>query len=105
MGIKTVFRKEYSYKTINEETDRQSDNSVQLDDGKWYILVDTTKAVYNSDKKYYLQDDNGLSEVSIDYVLPKLEITVQGYMIQAANVDYDTAKTELASFVGNNSDN
>ena len=106
MGIKTVVSSKYKNKEIYREVEEQCENAVQFEDGKWYVLVESGREVYDNSTNYYLKNENGeLQAVSVDYELPKFEIKVQGYMIQADNVDYNTAKSELIAFVGNNSDN
>ena len=106
IGIETVVSSKYKNKQIYREVEAQCQNAVQFDDGKWYVLVDSGREVYDNSTKYYLKNQNGeLQVVSVDYELPKFEIKVQGYMIQAENVDYNTAKSELIALVGNNSDN
>ena len=106
MGIKTVVSSKYKNKEIYREVEEQCENAVQFEDGKWYVLVESGREVYDNNTNYYLKNENGeLQAISVDYELPKFEIKVQGYMIQAENVDYNTAKSELIAFVGNNSDN
>ena len=106
IGIETVVSSKYKNKQIYREVEAQCQNAVQFEDGKWYVLVESGREVYDNSTNYYLKNENGeLQAVSVDYELPKFEIKVQGYMIQADNVDYNTAKSELIAFVGNNSDN
>ena len=42
--------------------------------------------------------DGKLVDADIDK-LPKFEVNVSGYMVQAENVDYDTAVAELTALV------
>lgn len=104
-GIKTVITTKTNEKRIYKEVQKGTSNAEQID-GKWYVLVNVEKDEYDSSSSYYVKGTSGkLEKVDADFELPELEIKVQGYMIQAENVDAETAKTGLLALIGKNSDN
>ena len=105
-GVKTVVSSKYKTENVYREVESGTSDAVQLDDGKWYVKVDSGREIYDSSTTYYIKNSSGNMEaVDVNYELPKFEVKVQGYMIQADNVDYATAKSELIALIENNANN
>ena len=102
-GIKTTISssnsgKKYYTQVTKSEYDKATVEKKTVD-GKYYILTNVTTENYSSSNKYYVLKDGKLVE-SVVGRLPSFNIDVDGYMIQARNVDYDLAKEELLKLSG-----
>ena len=85
-------------KTVYKEVAEVEEFDLEQD-GKYYVVVDTTETAYDSTASYLVSADGEKVEVLAGTKLPGFEVDVQGYMVQAENVEYDTAVTELLALV------
>lgn len=106
VGSKIVSSSKYVNRQIYKEVEAGTANAVKLSDDKFYVLVDTSRELLEAETEYYVVNEDGsIEKVDAEYELPRFEIEVKGYMIQADNVDYETAKSELVALVGRSSQN
>ena len=96
-GIETVYNKETATTTVYKEVKAGTPDAKEID-GKYYVVEDVTYDTYESHAKNMVLKDGKLVDADIDK-LPKFEVNVSGYMVQAENVDYDTAVAELTALV------
>ena len=89
-GIEEVWEEEYKSKTVYEE--------YYDEDGKVQERVVSANAISSTSTKKYIKNADGTKEDVTDKdltKLPKFQINVKGYLVQAEGVDETTAITEL----------
>lgn len=94
-GIESVISNDYKTTDVYKEVVAGTDGAVEID-GKYYVKVDTKTEKVDTSTKYYVKDASGNTVTETDVItLPKFDIDVKGYMVQAQNVDFATAKAQL----------
>lgn len=86
-----------AYKQVDQATYEAAQGNKKEVDGKYYVEVSVDSKSYDSTATYYVLKDGSKMEVENLGKLPKFDIVVTGYMVQADNVDVNTAKTELTN--------
>ena len=100
--IKKVFNSETAEKTVWKEVtkaDYDSSSATKKEiSGKYYVQESVTSSTYDSKADYFVDKEGKLENVNI-FRLPKFNVNVTGYMVQADNVEKDEAVKELTALV------
>lgn len=105
--IKSVYNKETkvttAYREVTAEDYEKAAGNKQQVGERYFVEESVTKETVQEGKTYFLitKDANGETVVKATDVtkLPQIKVNVSGYMVQAQNVDYNTAKEELKNLV------
>ena len=100
--IKKVFNSETAEKTVWKEVtkaDYDSSSATKKEiSGKYYVQESVTSSTYDSEANYFVDKEGKLENANISR-LPKFNVNVTGYMVQADNVEKDEAIKELTALV------
>ena len=100
--IKKVFNSETAEKTVWKEVtkaDYDSSSATKKEiSGKYYVQESVTSSTYDSEANYFVDKEGKLENANISR-LPKFNVNVTGYMVQADNVEKDEAVKELTALV------
>ena len=100
--IKKVFNSETAEKTVWKEVtkaDYDSSSATKKEiSGKYYVQESVTSSTYDSEANYFVDKEGKLENANISR-LPKFNVNVTGYMVQADNVSPEEAVKELTALV------
>lgn len=100
--IKKVFNSETAEKTVWKEVTKADYDSSSVTkkeiSGKYYVQESVTSSTFNSEANYFVDKDGTLEAANISR-LPKFNVNVTGYMVQADHVSYEEAVKELTALV------
>ena len=100
--IKKVFNSETAEKTVWKEVTKANYDSSSATkkeiSGKYYVQESVTSSTYDSEANYFVDKEGKLENATISR-LPKFNVNVTGYMVQADHVSHEEAVKELTALV------
>lgn len=100
--IKKVFNSETAEKTVWKEVTKANYDSSSATkkevSGKYYVQESVSSTTFDSETNYFVDKEGTLEPANISR-LPKFNVNVTGYMVQADNVSPEEAVKELTALV------